>query len=334
MLVGGGYASKEDQAKELKKAEEEGIEGSKIMKKARETRLSQLDVQRKSDQGNSLARLAGISVKSTVASTKDFRRGDVGRKKFGFSREEFDEPSPGFYEGQFRFMLRHGHGTLVYTVTGDKYVGQFANERFHGEGTRMWSDGSRHKGRWSAGMKHGYGTFTSDTGLTYEGQWKDGKRHGAGHQEFENGDSYEGFWANGLMHGKGTYTFDNGDRFDGGWKSGGYDGDGVVFFAGGGTEKRSYKNGVLQERAIIKDSVVKRKKDWKMFYMHPLDDVVKFDAAVFRFMQTRKDVHESTLPPLPDFQVLHATAPLSARAAAGAEETSKLDDYQGAFTAR
>ena len=38
----------------------------------------------------------------------------------------------------------------------------------------------------------------------------------------------------------------------------------MVFFAGGGTEKRSYKNGVLQERAIIKDSVVKRKKDWKM----------------------------------------------------------------------
>merc|ERR1719486_1460020 len=171
----------------------------------------------------------------------------------------------------------------------------------------MWSDGSRHKGRWSAGMKHGYGTFTSDTGLTYEG-----------------------FWANGLMHGKGTYTFDNGDRFDGGWKSGGYHGDGVVFFAGGGTEKRSYKNGVLQERAIIKDSVVKRKKDWKMFYMHPLDDVVKFDSAVFRFMQTRKDVHESTLPPLPDFQTLVAppipipppapTLPLSARAAPAVEE--------------
>ena len=30
MLVGGGYASKEDQAKELKKAEEEGIEGYKF----------------------------------------------------------------------------------------------------------------------------------------------------------------------------------------------------------------------------------------------------------------------------------------------------------------
>jgi hypothetical protein len=254
-------------------------------------------------------------VKSTVQTTKDFRRGDVGRKKFGFSREEFDEPSPGFYEGQFRFMLRHGHGTLSYTVTGDKYIGQFKDERFHGEGTRMWSDGSRFKGRWVAGKKHGFGIFTSDAGLTYEGQWRDGKRHGAGRQEFENGDSYEGFWANGTMNGKGTYSFSNGDRFDGQWRNGGYDGDGVVFFKNGGTEKRSYKDGVLLERAILKDSVVKRKKDWKMFYMHPLEDVVKFDSAVFRFMQIRKDIHEPTLPPLPDFQVLHATAPLSARAA-------------------
>merc|ERR1719463_874237 len=117
--------------------------------------------------------------------------------------------------------------------------------------------------------------------------------------------------------------FANGDRFDGQWRNGGYDGDGVVFFAGGGTEKRSYKNGVLQERAILKESVVKRKKDWKMFYMHPLEDVVKFDAAVFRFMQLRSDIHAPALPPLPDFAPL--TAPLTARAAHSADAEALPD---------
>ncbi|CAE8628754.1 unnamed protein product, partial [Polarella glacialis] len=66
---------------------------------------------------------------------------DVGRKKFGFSHEDIDD-SAAFYEGQFKLYLRSGEGTLHNTETGSKYVGQFHNDKYHGQGDQIWPDGS------------------------------------------------------------------------------------------------------------------------------------------------------------------------------------------------
>ena len=45
--------------------------------------------------------------------------------------------------------------------SGDKYVGQFKNEKKHGQGTYTWADGiSKYVGQYKNDQKHGYGTFT------------------------------------------------------------------------------------------------------------------------------------------------------------------------------
>jgi len=105
--------------------------------------------------GDSLA-FAASSASSTMGSSAmrfapDFSS-DVGRKKFGFSHEEIDDSSA-YFEGQFKLFQRCGEGTLHSPDTGSKYVGQFQNDQFHGEGDQTWSDGSKYKGQWKTGQK-------------------------------------------------------------------------------------------------------------------------------------------------------------------------------------
>lgn len=174
---------------------------------------------------------------------------DLGRTKFGFSREEID--TTGYYEGQFKMYQRSGQGILYYPDTGDKYVGQFDNDHFHGEGVRIWEDTSEYTGQWVRGQKHGRGDFKSADNLKYIGQWSNGLRHGQGMQEYANGDRYEGFWFHGVCCGIGTYSFVDGSRYDGAWSNGRYDGNGILVKADGTKERHVYKNGVLCSRDVV-----------------------------------------------------------------------------------
>lgn len=154
---------------------------------------------------------------------------DIGRKKFGFSREELEEEAGAYYEGQFKLFQRHGKGILVFPVRQEKYEGQFEGDKCHGEGTRTWGDGAKYEGQWRKGVKHGRGALIdSDPTSTYVGQWEDGRRHGEGSQTYLNGDSYEGGWSKGLQSGKGVYTFRDGRVYEGKWASGRYDGPGLL----------------------------------------------------------------------------------------------------------
>ena len=50
-----------------------------------------------------------------------------------------------FNEGEYQNGKRNGYG--IYTwPTGKKYMGQFKNNNFHGEGELVYSDGSTRKG--------------------------------------------------------------------------------------------------------------------------------------------------------------------------------------------
>lgn len=44
------------------------------------------------------------------------------------------------YEGEYENDKRHGHGTLYY-ANGDKYVGQWKNDQKHGSGNFKWKNG-------------------------------------------------------------------------------------------------------------------------------------------------------------------------------------------------
>jgi len=175
---------------------------------------------------------------------------DVGRKQFGFSHEEIEDTS-GYYEGQFRLYQRSGRGVLQFPDTGAKYVGDFQNDQFHGEGDQTWPDGSRYVGQWRFDQKHGKGEYVSASGLRYEGTWEKGRRHGLGVQVYANGDTYRGSWYYGLCSGMGTYTFADGTRYEGTWTSGRHDGTGVFYGAGGSRERQWYTNGLLTRREVL-----------------------------------------------------------------------------------
>ena len=80
---------------------------------------------------------------------------------------------------------------------GDKYVGEFKDDEFHGQGTYTATNGTKYVGDHKYGKKHGHGTFTTAKGNNYVGEWKDGKKHGQGTLTSPDGAKYDGEWKDG-----------------------------------------------------------------------------------------------------------------------------------------
>ena len=63
---------------------------------------------------------------------------------------------------------------------GNKYVGEWKDDKRHGQGTSFWADGDQHVGEYKNGKEHGHGTYTWADGDMYVGEFKDGEEHGHG----------------------------------------------------------------------------------------------------------------------------------------------------------
>ncbi|MAQ98254.1 MAG: hypothetical protein CMD50_03060 [Gammaproteobacteria bacterium] len=113
-------------------------------------------------------------------------------------------------------------GTYYYTgeYLGDKYIGEWKNDK-----------------------KHGYGTYTYKNGNKYEGEFFDDIVSGQGTAFFSDGGKYVGGFKDNLFHGNGTETFPNGDKFEGNYKDGKEHGLGVYTWADGESETGYYING-------------------------------------------------------------------------------------------
>ena len=70
---------------------------------------------------------------------------------------------------------------------GDRYVGQWANGAWNGQGIYTWKDGRVYSGEWAADKQNGKGVMTWPSGERYEGGWKNGNRHGQGSQTLASG---------------------------------------------------------------------------------------------------------------------------------------------------
>jgi hypothetical protein len=81
----------------------------------------------------------------------------------------------------------NGYGTYVYR--GVKYVGEFKNGKYNGQGTKTYPDGE-----------------------IYVGEFKDNQRNGRGTCIFPDGEKFVGKFKDGLINGKGTYTYANGEK--------------------------------------------------------------------------------------------------------------------------
>jgi hypothetical protein len=83
----------------------------------------------------------------------------------------------------------------THSFEGDKYVGEFKDNLWHGQGTLTWANGNKYVGEFKDGKWHGKGAFTSARGFSYVGEYKDNKITGKGTFTLASGTVKSGIWA-------------------------------------------------------------------------------------------------------------------------------------------
>jgi hypothetical protein len=80
------------------------------------------------------------------------------------------------YTGEFRAGKKHGKGAKTW-ANGDRYEGDFVEERIEGFGTYTFGRGpwagERYSGEYLAGQRHGHGVYRWASGDVYDGPWRD-----------------------------------------------------------------------------------------------------------------------------------------------------------------
>jgi hypothetical protein len=103
-----------------------------------------------------------------------------------------------------------GHGVLEWSVKA-RYVGEFFNGLYHGEGTFEWPDKAHvYRGQWQFGEMSGKGTLTTGCGSIYSGEFHAGNMEGRGTITFITNDQYVGEFKDSNFNGLGCYTWSSG----------------------------------------------------------------------------------------------------------------------------
>jgi len=122
------------------------------------------------------------------------------------------------YVGEFRDNKQHGQGTYTY-ANGGKYVGEWRDAKRHGHGTAIYADGNKYVGEWRDDKRHGHGTAIYADGGKYIGEFKDNKLHGHGTRTDADGGKYIGEFKDNKLHGHGTIIFTDGQVLEGLWEN-------------------------------------------------------------------------------------------------------------------
>ena len=115
----------------------------------------------------------------------------------------------GLYVGQVVNGLPEGKGIYYYN-NGDKYEGDWRNDKFEGKGIYFWNNGNRYEGSYRNGLKEGKGIFYYNNGNRYEGDWRNDKYEGKGIFYYNNGDRSMGDFYNDNPIGKHVMLAKNG----------------------------------------------------------------------------------------------------------------------------
>ena len=119
-------------------------------------------------------------------------------------------------EDEIRAFLSNEQETMT-LPGGTKYVGEFKNDNFDGQGTLTFPNGTKYVGEWKNGKSNGQGTLTFTDGTKYEGEFKDNKSNGQGTWTYPGGSKYVGEFKNGVFDGQGTLTHPDGTKYEGEW---------------------------------------------------------------------------------------------------------------------
>ena len=145
------------------------------------------------------------------------------------------------YEGEWKDDSKCGEGSFVkeykdgdtHHSFGEKYVGGWKSDKYHGGGKLTSSTGDIYDGDWKLGIKDGGGVMTYTNGNRYEGGMKDGEMHGKGKYSVDGYGIFVGDFVNGVITGKGVFNYSNGEKYDGEWKDAKRHGKGVYTFSDG-----------------------------------------------------------------------------------------------------
>ena len=123
---------------------------------------------------------------------------------------------------------------IVNLPNGDSYMGEMKGDRYHGEGTFCWHDGSYYKGSWKNGKQCGHGLYRWPNGFRYEGEWYNGTQQGEGTMYNNLGEvHYKGQWKGGKHNGQGTLYRSGRVEYEGEWKDSEYNGQGTYNYTNG-----------------------------------------------------------------------------------------------------
>ena len=67
----------------------------------------------------------------------------------------------------------------------------------NGNGTYTYPSGNKYVGEWKDDKRNGFGTFYYDSDQRYEGEWLNGEKHGDGAEYYNDGRIWEGNWIEG-----------------------------------------------------------------------------------------------------------------------------------------
>ena len=123
-------------------------------------------------------------------------------------------------------------GTVTH-ANGERYVGEFKDGKYNGQGTLTTANVGVYVGEWKDDRRSGQGTYTFVSGNKYVSEFKDDKASGQGTLTFANGDKYVGELKDYMRNGQGTLTTANGDIYVGEWKDDRRSGQGTRYASNG-----------------------------------------------------------------------------------------------------
>jgi hypothetical protein len=117
-----------------------------------------------------------------------------------------DPELAGVYQGGCKEGLAEGYGEAKGVA---EYRGDFRAGRKHGKGIKTWPSGDRYEGDFVDDRKEGLGRYlwgprTASAGENYSGAYLNDQRHGEGVYAWPSGDRYSGPWANDAITGMPT----------------------------------------------------------------------------------------------------------------------------------
>eukprot|EP01031_Cornospumella_fuschlensis_P026299 gene26299-31771_t len=137
-------------------------------------------------------------------------------------------PSGDVYVGEFKEGRFHGTGKMTYK-NGSVYEGEYVRGKMEGSGKYISPGGHVYMGQWKRGMMNGWGVFAAPSGDKFEGEFVDNQKWGKGKFTYASGAVYEGQFIEDKIEGLGRLTYANGNFYDGEWKADQKHGKGKIF---------------------------------------------------------------------------------------------------------